>query len=111
VPYPQAFERILNITLDELSGDWHTAIRRTYLPLLAERPEAREVGTAADHPRPERRRPINSAPALSPDGRGVAFLSERGNLDVELWLADAETGEVIRRLVRRAPPSTRTSAA
>ena len=48
VPYPTAFERILNITLEELSADWHTSIRRAYLPLLAERPEGEEDARAPE---------------------------------------------------------------
>jgi hypothetical protein len=99
VPYTQAMERVLNISLDQLSADWQTAVRRAYLPLLAEQAEAREVG------RPlitweQRGGRVNVGPAISPDGRRLAFLSERGRLDIELWLADAETGEIVRRLVR-----------
>jgi Tol biopolymer transport system component len=97
VPYPEAFERILNITLEELSGDWHTAMRRAYLPLLAERGEAREIARPLITADREGGR-LNVGPSLSPDGRYVAFLSELDFLDVELHLADARTGEVIRRL-------------
>jgi Tol biopolymer transport system component len=97
VPYPAAFERILNITLDELSGDWHAAIRRTYLPLVADYQEAREVARPLITGDREGGR-LNIGPAVSPDGRFVAFLSELDFLDVELHMADAETGEVIRRL-------------
>jgi Tol biopolymer transport system component len=98
VPYQQAFQRILNIELTELSEDWHVAIRRAYLPMLAERPEAREIA----RPLITRTRDggrVNIGPSISPDGRRVAFLSER-ELDIDLWLADAQTGEVIRRLRR-----------
>jgi Tol biopolymer transport system component len=98
-PYDQAMERVLGVTIQQLSDDWQASVRRTYLPLLAERAEAREVSrplvTAT-----ERGGRINLGPALSPDGRRLAFVSERGRMDVELWLADAETGEVLRRLVR-----------
>jgi Tol biopolymer transport system component len=98
-PYNVAMQRVLNVPLDQLSDDWQAAVRRTYLPLLAEHAEAREVGVPLiTHT--ERGGRVNIAPALSPDGRRVAFLSERGQMDIELWLADAETGEVIRRLVR-----------
>lgn len=97
VPYPTAFERILNTTLDELSGDWHAAIRRAYLPMLADRPEAREIAEGLITG--ERRGgSINLAPVLSNDGRWVIFLSELDNLDVEIHLANAETGEVVRTL-------------
>jgi len=99
VPYQQAMQNVLNVTPEELSSDWQAAIRRTYLPLLAELPEARQVGTPLIT-RDLRGGRMNVGPAVSPDGTRVAFLSERGRLDVELWLADAQTGEILRRLVR-----------
>ena len=111
VPYEEAFQRVLNISLDDLSEDWHAAIRRAYLPLLAERPEAREVAQAADHPgaggRPPQRRPRRSRPTAS----YVAFLSELDFMDIELYLADAQTGEVDPPAAEGHGASTRTSAA
>jgi Tol biopolymer transport system component len=95
-PYPLAFERILNTPLPEISEGWMAAVRRTYLPLLAERTEASETASALITQRRHGGR-LNLAPVLSPDGRHLAFLSER-DMDVDLWLADAQTGEVIRRL-------------
>ena len=41
---------------------------------------------------------INIAPQLSPDGRYVAYLSELDLFGIDLYLADAETGEVLTRL-------------
>ena len=99
VPYPDAFQRILNASLEEIVEDWGTAIRRTYLPLLSERREAREEARPLITQRGEGGR-INLAPVVSPDGRFVAFLSELNFLDVELYVANAETGDVVRRLVR-----------
>ncbi|HLM65955.1 MAG TPA: BamA/TamA family outer membrane protein, partial [Longimicrobium sp.] len=107
VPYPDAFQRILNASLEEIVDEWGTSIRRTYLPLLGDRREAREqarplvigrsVGMNNEDAAGGR---INLAPVLSPDGSRMAFLSSLNNLDVELYVADAETGAVIRRLVR-----------
>jgi Tol biopolymer transport system component len=97
VPYQETFQRILNISLEELSGDWEAAVRRAYLPQLADRTEARETARGlitSDRGSGQ----LNVGPALSPDGRFVAFLSERDRGDVELLMANAETGEVIRRL-------------
>jgi Tol biopolymer transport system component len=99
VPYPEAFQRILNVSLDDISADWETAIRRTYLPLVADAREAREEARPLVTRRGEGGR-INIGPAVSPDGRWVAFISELTGLDIELFLADAETGEVVRRLQR-----------
>lgn len=108
VPYPDAFQRILNASLEEIVADWGTSIQRTYLPLLGERREAREQARPLVIAR-SRLNPSNDdaeggrynlAPVLSPDGSRMAFLSSLSNLDVELYVADAQTGEVIRRLVR-----------
>lgn len=44
--------------------------------------------------------PWSLAPALSPDGRRVAHLSTRGGESFDLWLSDAETGRMLRRLAR-----------
>ncbi len=99
VPFPEAFQRILNVPLEDIVDDWGTSIRRTYLPLLADRREAREEARPLITLRTEGGR-INLAPSLSPDGTKVAFLSELEFLDVELYIANAESGEIIRRLVR-----------
>src|SRR5690606_32234089 len=45
---------------------------------------------------------LNVSPSLSPDGRRLAFLSERDVFSVDLYIADAQTGEVIRQLTRTA---------
>jgi Tol biopolymer transport system component len=101
VPYPEAFQRILNISVGILSDEWHAAIRRAYLPMLPSHSEAREIARPLLTPAREGGR-LNVAPSLSPDGRFVAFISERDFLDAELWLADAQTGQVLRRLQRGA---------
>ena len=41
---------------------------------------------------------INLAPQLSPDGRTIAYLSERDLFGIDLYLADAATGEVLATL-------------
>ncbi len=99
VPLADAFQRTLNITLEELSADWHTSIRRAYLPMLTEYQEPREVARALITLTGEGGR-LNVGPVVSPDGQWVAFLSEMGFLDIELHLANAQTGEVVRRLVK-----------
>lgn len=99
VPYDEAFQRILNSDLDTIVEDWQTSIRRTYLPLLTNRREAREEARPLVTQRGRGGR-YNVGPALSPDGRQVVFLSDLDGLDVELFLANAETGAITRRLVK-----------
>src|SRR5690606_2651530 len=97
LPYEEAFERVLRISMRQLSDDWVSSIRRTYLPMIADLREAREMA----HPLITSNRVggrLNGAPSLSPDGRFVAFISDLDFIDAELHLADASTGRVIRTL-------------
>jgi hypothetical protein len=99
VPYEEAFQRILNMSLDDISDDWQTSIRRTYLPLLTTEKETREVATPLITQKRKGGR-YNLAPSISPDGTRMTFLSSLSNFDVQLYLADAHTGQVIRTLVK-----------
>jgi Tol biopolymer transport system component len=45
---------------------------------------------------------LNIGPSLSPDGRHLVFLSERDGHAVDVFLADASTGTVLRTLVKTA---------
>src|SRR5204863_7795750 len=44
----------------------------------------------------------NIGPALSPDGRSIAFLSSRGLFSTDLYVADAVTGRILRKLTNTA---------
>ncbi|MGH7569793.1 MAG: BamA/TamA family outer membrane protein [Gemmatimonadales bacterium] len=96
-----AFKRALGLTLEELSDEWRDAVQTTFLPQLANHYRARRI---AQPVLTERRTngSLNLAPALTPDGTEIAFFSERNSYFVDLWLADAETGKVKRRLVKSA---------
>jgi Tol biopolymer transport system component len=96
-----AFEKVLGMSARDLSASWHTAIREQYGRILeaTRRPAAygRALGEA-----PRADRPLYASPVLSPDGRRIVFFSERDLLSVDLYLADVESGRVIRRLVSTA---------
>jgi Tol biopolymer transport system component len=94
-----AFKRALGLSTDELSNEWRDAVQTTYLPQLAEHYKARRIA----QPVLTKERSdgtLHLAPALSPDGRDIAYFSERNSFFVDLYLADAETGRVKRRLVK-----------
>jgi len=86
----------LGITPDSLSKEWIQAVKNTYL-LLKDRTPPEQAGRKVLAPDLDAGE-INLAPALSPDGRYVAFLSERDLFTIDLFVADAETGKVLRRL-------------
>src|ERR1044071_4652738 len=92
-----AIERVLGVKAKELSDDWHAAIRKTYEPTFASTTPPGQVGRmiiegkglAAD---------LNVGPAISPNGRYVAFLSTRSVFSVDLFVAEVATGKIIRKL-------------
>jgi Tol biopolymer transport system component len=82
---------------DALSAEWAEAVRAAALPAADGRTPADSAGRRVLARDRDAGR-INVAPVLSPDGRYVAFLSERDLFDISLFVADAETGEVIASL-------------
>jgi len=92
-----AFVYALGITADSLSTEWQQAVKDTYGGSLDGRTPVGEVGRAVIGT-PGEKRQLNISPALSPDGRYVAFISQRDIFNTNLYVADAETGEVISEL-------------
>ncbi len=94
-----AIRRATGLSLQELSDDWRDAVRTTFLPQVGDHYRAQRI---AQPLLTEKRSggTLHIAPALSPDGRRIAFFGERNGFFVDLWLADAESGRVLRRLVR-----------
>jgi len=94
-----SFKRTLGVTLDDLVSQWRDAVQTTYLPQLADHYRARRIA----QPLLTQKRSegtLHLAPALTPDGRQIAYFSEKNSFFVDLYLADAETGKVLRRLVK-----------
>jgi Tol biopolymer transport system component len=94
-----AFKRALGLTLDQLSDEWRDAVQTTFLPQLGEHYRARRISQPL---LTEKRSQgtLHVAPAFTPDGREIAYFSEKNNFFIDLYLADAETGRVKRRLVK-----------
>ncbi|HJU90968.1 MAG TPA: hypothetical protein VJ672_16405, partial [Gemmatimonadaceae bacterium] len=95
--WEEAMPRALGISPDSLGKEWQAQIRATYEPMLAGRTSPRETGEAvllSEEPGE-----MNVSPVVSPDGRYVAFFSSRGLFGIELYLADAQTGKIERKLV------------
>ncbi len=104
----RAFERTLGVSLKELSEEWHEAVRATHLPKILQADAVHSVARrVTDHEFPKGRQKGASyiAPALSPDGTELAYLSDRAH-DLysfyDLYVADAVTGDPKRTLVKSA---------
>jgi hypothetical protein len=95
----EIFETLLGLDMKALSADWHDAIRRDMVQPVAGRGDAVAGALLI---RTDDERPLDIGPALSPDGRLLAFLSARDRLSLDLYVADAQTGEVQRRVLSTA---------
>lgn len=94
-----AYVELFGITTDSLTKEWTQATREAYLPRLEDRTPPDSAGQkvlSSETVGGE----INIAPALSPDGQYVAFISERELFNFNLYVADAQSGEVLAELDR-----------
>ena len=97
----RAIEMAVGLPAKDLSREWREAVRTQYDPTLKTAQRASTYGRLVSGE--TRRGPsVNVSPALSPDGTRIVYLSERSLLSVDLYLADVETGQIIRRLVNTA---------
>ncbi len=95
-----ALQMVLRIPVDSLVDEWHESIRRAYDPVHEGTRVASDFGTAILTK--ENSGSINTAPALSPDGEQVVFLSEKDLFAIEMFLADVSTGDIKRKIVKTA---------
>jgi WD40 repeat protein len=101
----RSFKRELGLSLEELGDEWKEAMQVRHLPQVGNLDRARKFGQPL---LTERKTGGNIfiAPALSNDGKYIAFISTgsflRGEVFPDLWLGDAETGKRLKRLVKSA---------
>jgi Tol biopolymer transport system component len=94
IPFPTAFLRSTRVTLEEAGEIWLRECRRIYWPELGRRQYAKNIARAmTDHRKDESFYNVN--PALSPDGKRIAFFSDRGNWEA-VYILDTETEKITR---------------
>ncbi|TCK85431.1 Tol biopolymer transport system component [Albibacterium bauzanense] len=96
--YQMAIQQVFGYNETTLSNLWKTAIENTYKPLLTDTAQVPIGKIIIDKNNAGN---TNVSPAVSPDGKYVAFLSEKDLLSIDLYLAEAETGKIIRKLTSR----------
>src|SRR3954470_5247556 len=94
--WDQALVRVLGENQDSLSKDWAAANRAMYLPQLAGRTHPDSTGTKLVGL--QRSGDYNLAPTISPDGKLFAFFSSRSLFTIDLYVGDAATGRIIKKL-------------
>jgi hypothetical protein len=96
-----ALARVLSVNPDTLVARWHAETHAKYDPLRSGTQEPDSYGPELISARGDEGR-YNVAPSLSPDGNLVMFLSDRGLFSIDLFLADAKTGEVKKQITKTA---------
>jgi Tol biopolymer transport system component len=86
-------EEVTGLDATQLTTDWHESIGTP-----VERPSGNDPLALRDRGAGR----IHVAPALSPDGRHLMFLSERDRLSMDLFLSDTDSGDVLRKIVSTA---------
>lgn len=93
--YEAGIQKVFNFGHETLSEMWKQSLKKYYLPF-----QAKNNGPLVGHRILSERNAgrMNISPAISPNGNYVAFLSEKDLFTIDLFLADARTGEIIRKL-------------
>src|SRR5690606_20544960 len=101
----RAFRRYTGTDLEDLGEEWKEHVQTTFLPGIAEleRPR-RDAQPLLSQRRTGGLVNVYVAPALSPDGRNIAFISLgsllRAEVFLDLYLAAANPGERTARLTK-----------
>ncbi|MEP6765663.1 MAG: hypothetical protein ABJB66_15210, partial [Gemmatimonadaceae bacterium] len=102
----RSFKRELGVSLTELNEEWKQAMQAKYLPTVAQldRPRKFAEPLLSEHRTGGNLANLFVAPALSNDGKQIAFIGYgsllKGEVFPDLYLADAETGKRQSRLVK-----------
>jgi Tol biopolymer transport system component len=97
VGWDQALVRALGLSQDSLSKDWAAANKAFYAGQMVGRTHPDSAGKLVIKLKESNE--FNVGPSQSADGKYVAFFTSRTNLfGIDLVMADAQTGRIIRRL-------------
>lgn len=95
-----AIRMTLATTPDSLSSNWRNALKSHYSRWVKKGDKDKLVGKQLISDDNAGR--LNICPVLSPNGKYVIFLSEKNLFTTDLFLADARTGKVMRKIASTA---------
>ena len=91
-----ASDSVLSVPIDTLSKAWQRTVKEWYQPYVGETEKNNTIGKSLVDA--ENGGQMNISPVLSPNGRYMIFLSEKELFTTDLYLADARSGEIIRKV-------------
>ena len=100
IDYEVALEKTLNVKLDQLSKDWHEALKKDFNPVLQTTQAPATLGRLVE--RGTEANPYNVAPVVSPDGKKFIFISSRDLFSIEMFLGDPKTGKMTKKITKTA---------
>jgi Tol biopolymer transport system component len=97
----QAFLRETGMAGPQLDSAWQADLRATYEPIKAATESPRHYGERliAGH---DLASGLNVGPVVSPDGSRIVFYSARDLFSIEMFMADAHTGQILQRVTKTA---------
>ncbi len=98
--YEKSMEKILGISLKQLSADWHASLERDFSPVFASTRTAASYGPQVVKGSEEVG--LNVSPSLSPDGTRFVFLSSKDLFSIEMFVTDTKTGKMTEKITRTA---------
>lgn len=93
--YAEAIKRLFRMDEKEFSRQWQEAIRTAYTPI---RQRTTTTPPGQSFIGKEKGGRLNVVPSISPDGKYVAFWSEKALFSIDLFLADARTGKIVKKI-------------
>lgn len=90
----KGIDSTLGIGTDSLSTLWRNSMEETYSPILENLDPPNEVGDSVLGGEGS----INLSPVISPNGKYIALISRQELFTLDLYLIDASTGNVIKKL-------------
>ena len=99
--YDEAFKAVLGVDAKELSKLWNDAEFAAYRP-IAEKTQMPQSFARGVLQKGASGGELNVSPELSPDGTRVMFFTEKDLFSVDLYMADAVTGKIIRKITNTA---------
>lgn len=95
VGYDKALQKVVGFDAKTVSNMWKMATLTHFKDILK---ETEKTPVGAKILSEDNAGEMNISPSISPDGKYVAFLSEIDIFSIDLFLAEAETGKIIKKL-------------